>query len=191
MMEANPPDKPEELRRRILFLVAEPHRQSQPPYHDEIAEELDEAADTVRDHLLALDRQGFVFLQTAVNDLIPNITPEGLLEVKKIAQTSPQPDPPPISEPSPEPQEFEHSVDYRRVDWRGKRFHFSPMQSQVVRLLHEEFKEGRDELGAAVLLEGSDSTGKYVRDIFRRHCAWRTLIIKGEGKGTHKLNLLP
>ena len=192
MTEANPPAQPkEELRRRILFLVAEPHRRSEPPYHDEIAEELNEAADTVRDHLLILEHKGFVFLQTVLDTLIPNITPEGLLEVEKMAQTAPQPDPPPISEPSPEPQEFEHSVDYRRVDWQGKKFRFSPMQSRVVRLLHEEFKEGRDELGAAVLLDGSDSTGEYVRDIFRRHCAWGTLIIKGEGKGTHKLNLLP
>ena len=191
MMEANPPAKHEDLRRRILFLVAEPHRRSDPPYHDAIAEELNEAEDTIRDQLWILDHQGFVFLQTLLDFLIPNITPKGLLEVEKIAQTAPQPDPPPISEPSPELQEFGHSADYRRVDWRGKRFHFSPMQSQVVSLLHEEFKEGRDELGDAVLLEGSDSTGRYLRDIFRRHCAWGTLIIAGESKGTHKLNLLP
>ena len=191
MTESNPPAQPKELRRRLLFLVAEPHRRSDPPYHDAIAEELNEAEDTIRDQLWILDHQGFVFLQTLLDFLIPNITPKGLLEVEKMAQTAPQPDPPPISEPSPEPQEFEHSVDYRRVDWQGKKFRFSLMQSRVVRLLHEEFKEGRDELGAAVLLDGSDSTGEYVRDIFRRHCAWGTLIIKGEGKGTHKLNLLP
>ena len=130
-------------------------------------------------------------MQTALDTLIPTITPQGLLEVEKIAQEAPQPDSPPSSETSSESPEFGHSADYRRVDWQGKKFRFSLMQSRVVRLLHEEFKEGRDELGAAVLLEGSDSLGKYLRDIFRRHCAWGTLIIKGEGKGTHKLNLLP
>ena len=191
MTESNPPAQPEELRRRILFLVAEPHRRSEPPYHDEIAEELDEAADTVRDHLLILDRQGLVFLQTVLDTLIPNITPEGLLEVKKLTQATPQPDSPQVSETSSEPQDFWHSADYRRVDWRGKRFRFTPMQSHVVRLLHEEFKRGGGELGDVWLLERSGSTGKYLRDIFRRHCAWGTLIIAGESKGTHKLNLLP
>ena len=90
MTEANPPAQPEELRRRILFLVAEPHRRSEPPYHDEIAEELNEAEDTIRDQLWILDHQGFVFLQTLLDFLIPNITPKGLLEVEKIAQKTPE-----------------------------------------------------------------------------------------------------
>ena len=124
-------------------------------------------------------------------DALPLITGKGKLELEQRVQTALQPDLPPISETSSESPEFGHSADYRRVDWQGKKFRFSPMQSRVVRLLHEEFKEGRDELGAAVLLDGSDSTGEYVRDIFRRHCAWGTLIIAGESKGTHKLNLLP
>ena len=97
--------------------------------------------------------------------------------------------PPSKSEFSPEPQEFVPSPDYRRVDWRGKKFHFSPMQSHVVRLLHKEFQRGRGELGDAWVLEGVGSHGKYLRDIFRRHGAWGTLIIEGENKGTHKLSL--
>ena len=90
MTEANPPAQPNELRRRILFLVAEPHRRSDPPYHDAIAEELNEAEDTIRDQLWILDHQGFVFLQTLLDTLIPNITPEGLLEVEKMAQKTPE-----------------------------------------------------------------------------------------------------
>ena len=90
MTESNPPAQPEELRRRILLLVAEPQRRSEPPYHDEIAEELNEAEGTIRDQLWILDHQGFVFLQTLLDFLIPNITPKGLLEVEKIAQKTPE-----------------------------------------------------------------------------------------------------
>ena len=97
--------------------------------------------------------------------------------------------PAPKSESSPEPQEFVPSPDYRRVDWRGKKFLFSPMQSHVVRLLHEEFQRGRGELGNTWVLERVGSHGKYLRDIFRRHGAWGTLVIEGENKGTHKLSL--
>ena len=193
MTEANPPAKHEDLRRRILFhLEEELNRGVDHPHLHAIADALNETQEDIRRQSRILKDEGLVKLRWYIGGgALVELLPKGLLELEKIAQTAPQPDPPPISEPSPEPQEFEHSPDYRRVDWQGKKFRFSPMQSRVVRLLHEEFKEGRDELGAAVLLDGSDSTGEYVRDIFRRHCAWGTLIIKGEGKGTHKLNLLP
>jgi len=81
--------------------------------------------------------------------------------------------PAPKSESSPEPQEFVPSPDYRRVDWRGKKFHFSPMQSHVVRLLHEEFQTGRGELGDAWVLERVGSQGKYCRpSAIMGHIRW-------------------
>ena len=190
MTEANPPAQPEELRRRILLYLSKADGQDDYRHLFQIATDFGETPKEIRDQLEILESQGLVDVDFFTNgNALPTITGKGKLEVEKIAQEAPQPDSPPSSEPSPESQEFEHSVDYRRVDWQGKKFRFSPMQSRVVRLLHEEFKEGRDELGAAVLLEGSDSTGKYLRDIFRRHCAWGTLIIEGENKGTHKLSL--
>ena len=192
MTEANPPDKLSDLGRRILFLLKEKDRRGDYPYLFQIASDLEETPEDIKDQLDIMKDLGLAEVTFFIDeDAQPFITGTGKLKLEQWGQAAPQPDSPPISEPSPELQEFGHSADYRRVDWRGKRFRFSPMQSQVVRLLHEEFKEGRDELGAAVLLEGSDSLGSYLRDIFRRHCAWGTLIIKGEGKGTHKLNLLP
>jgi len=190
MTEANPPAQPEELRRRILFLVAEPHRRSEPPYHDVIAEELNEAADTVRDHLLILDRQGFVFLQTVLDTLIPNITPEGLLEVEKLTQTAPQPDPPPISEPSPESQDFQHSPDYASVNWRGREYQFNKNQATCVRLLHEAWLEGTPYLSGHHLLTTIEGAVK-MSGLFRRHPAWKRLILIGERKATYRLNLSP
>ena len=192
MTEANPPDKYEDLRRRILFLLQEKDRQGDYRHLFQIASDLEETREDVRDQLKILECDGLIKVTFFTNeDALPFITGKGKLKLEQWGQASPETGSPPSSETSLESPEFGHSADYRRVDWQGKKFRFSPMQSRVVRLLHEEFKEGRDELGAAVLLDGSDSTGEYVRDIFRRHCAWGTLIIKGEGKGTHKLNLLP
>ena len=192
MTESNPPAQPDkkELRRRLLFLVAEPHRRSDPPYHDAIAEELNEAEDTIRDQLWILDHQGFVFLQTLLDFLIPNITPEGLLEVEKLTQTAPQPDPPPISEPSPESQEFQHSLDYASVNWRGQEYQFNEDQATCVRLLHEAWLEGTPYLSGHHLLTTIEGAVK-MSGLFKRHPAWKHLILIGERKATYRLNLSP
>ena len=194
MMEANPSAKHEDLRRRILFLVAEPHRRSEPPYHDVIAEELNEAADTVRDHLLIIDHQGFVFLQTVLDTLIPNITPKGLLEVEKIAQATPQPDSPPISEPSPESQDFQPNKDYTVVIWRGKEYLLLPRQTKCVRLLHEAHTEGTRWLPGQDILKEIEPSRKGIdsirmSDIVRGSPAWNDgLVITGK-RGFYRLIL--
>ena len=190
MTEANPPAQPEELRRRILFLMAEPHRRTDPPYLDEIVEGLDEAEGTIRDQLWILDHQGFVFLQTVWDSLIPNITPEGLLEVEKMAQTSPQPDPPSISEPSPESQEFQHSPDYASVNWLGQQYQFNKKQATCVRLLHEAWFEGTPYLSGQHLLSEILSASR-MSDLFKGHPAWNSLIVSGERRATYRLKLSP
>ena len=190
MTEANPPDKLSDLGRRILFLLKEKDRRGDYPYLFQIASDLEETREDIKDQLDILKDLGLAEVTFFIDeDAQPFITGTGKLKLEQWGQAAPQPDPPPISEPSPEPQEFEHSPDYRRVDWQGKKFRFSTMQSHVVRLLHEEFKEGGDEVGLAFLQEGIGSKGKFLSNNFRRHCAWGTLIIKGEGKGTCKLNL--
>ena len=196
MTEANPPAQPDkkELRRRLLFLVAEPHRRSDPPYHDAIAEELNEAEDTIRDQLWILDHQGFVFLQTLLDFLIPNITPKGLLEVEKIAQTAPQPDPPPISEPSPEPQEFQHNNAYTVVIWRGKEYLLLPRQAKCVRLLHEAHTDGTRWLSGPDIMRKIAPSPKGIvsirmSDIFRDSPAWNDGLVVRNPQNFYRLNL--
>ncbi len=192
MTESNPPAQLEELRRRILFYLGEElNRGVDHPHLHAIAGALKETEELTKGQLEILKCQRLVAPTRYHRGALVKLLPKGKLKLEQWGQAAPETDSPPSSETSSESQEFEHSSDYRRVDWRGKRFRFSPMQSHVVRLLHEEFKRGGGALGDAGLLEGSYSTGKYLRDIFRRHCAWGTLIIAGESKGTHKLNLLP
>ena len=196
MTEANPPAQPDkkELRRRLLFLVAEPHRRSDPPYHDAIAEELNEAEDTIRDQLWILDHQGFVFLQTLLDFLIPNITPEGLLEVEKLTQTAPQPDPPPISEPSPEPQEFQHNNAYTVVIWRGKEYLLLPRQAQCVRLLHKAHTEGTRWLPGQDILRKIEPSRKGIvsirmSDIFKDSPAWIDGLVISDKRSFYRLDI--
>ena len=182
MTEANPPAQPEELCRRILLLVAEPHRRSEPPYHDEIAEELNEAEDAIRDQLRILEHRGFVFLQTVLNTLIPNITPKGLLEVEKLTHTAPQPDSPPSSETSSEPQEFQPNKDYSVVIWRSKKYFLSPRQAKCVRLLQEAHTDGTHWLSGPDILRKIEPSRKgnmgiRMSDIFKDSSAWNDGLV--------------
>ena len=194
MTEANPHAQPEELRRRILFLVAEPHRRSEPPYHDEIAEELNEAEDTIRDQLWILDHQGFVFLQTLLDFLIPNITPKGLLEVEKIAQATPQPDSPPSSETSPEPQEFPHNEDYTLVIWRGKDYFLTERQAECVCLLHKAHTDGTRWLRGQDILKKISPSPKgtvsiRMSDIFKDSPAWNDGLVTTNKRSFYRLDI--
>lgn len=86
-----------------------------------------------------------------------------------------------------------HSPDYRECTVRGETFHFSPGQAAVVRQLWENHDRGNADLGQETLLEGADSEGNRVRDLFRVrggiHLAWGTLIVPGSTRGTFRLDL--
>ena len=185
MTEANPPAQPEELCRRILLLVAEPHRRSEPPYHDEIAEELNEAEDAIRDQLRILEHRGFVFLQTALDTLIPTITPQGLLEAEKLTQAAPQPDPPPSSEP----QEFQHNEDYSVVIWRDKEYFLTVPQAECVRLLHEEHIHGTRWLRGPDIRRRINTDAIRMIDIFKDSPAWNDKLVVRHPQNFYRLNL--
>ncbi len=190
MTESNPPAQPEELRRRILCLVAEPHRRSEPPYHDVIAEELNEAADTVRDHLLILDHQGFVFLQTVLDTLIPNITDKGMIEVEKLTRAAAVPKSPPRSES----QEFPPNKDYSVVSWRGTEYFLTDRQAECVRLLHEAHTDGNPWLRGQDILKKVAPSPKGISsirmsDLFKDSPAWIDGLVDHTRRTFNRLNL--
>jgi len=51
MMESNPPAQPEELRRRIFFLLKEAQRRVDYPYLSDIAKDLGETPEDIKDQL--------------------------------------------------------------------------------------------------------------------------------------------
>ena len=138
MTEANPPAKPSDLRRWILFLLKEKDGQDEYRHLFQIASDLEETPEDIRDQLDILKEQGLIEVTSFTNgDALPIITGKGKLKLEQWGQASPETGSPPSSES----QEFEHSPDYATVIWRGREFHLTPMQSHAVRLLYSGIKE--------------------------------------------------
>lgn len=85
---------------------------------------------------------------------------------------------------------FAHFEDYSSVSLRGKSFKLTSAQSQVVKTLHEAWKQGNPELRQAYVLEKVEISSKRLRDSFKSNpAAWKALFRRGERKGTVRLNL--
>ncbi len=80
-----------------------------------------------------------------------------------------------------------HSPDYRSVKWEGEDYHFTANQAACVQQLWEAWKNGTPDVGDATLLETVGAECSRLRDIFKRHPSWGTMIVEGETKGTHRL----
>ncbi len=192
MTETNPPAQPEELRRRILFLLKEKDRQDEYRHLFQIATDFGETSEDVRDQLEILESDGLIEVTYFTDgDALPLITGKGKLKVEKIAQASPQPAESPSSDTNPEPQEFQHSPDYASVNWRGQEYQFNKNQAICVMLLHEAWIKNTPYLSGHYLLGEIEGAVK-MSGLFKKHPAWKQLIVPlGKPKGTYRLNLSP
>ncbi len=193
MTESNPPAQPEkELRRRILlFLEEEDRRGVDHPHAIEIADALNETEKVILRHSRILECDGLVKLRWYIGGgALVELLPKGLLEVEKIAQATPETDSPSSSETSSQSQELEHSPDYASVTWRGQQYQFNKNQATCVRLLHEAWLEGTPYVLGHTLLSAIEGAVK-MSGVFRRHPAWKRLILMGDRKATYRLNLSP
>ena len=124
----------------------------------------------------------------------PMLTGHGKLILAALSESLGEKDtpaaPPPKSESSPEPQELEHSTDYTSVNWRGQEYQFNKNQATCVRLLHEAWVEGTPYLSGHTLLSEIEGAVK-MSGLYRRHPAWKRLIVPGERQMTYRLNLSP
>ena len=195
MTEANPPAQPEELRRRILLYLSKADGQDDYRHLFQIATDFGETPKEIRDQLEILESQGLVDVDFFTNgNALPLITGKGKLEVEQRGQAAPQPDQPPISEPSPEPQEFQHNNAYTVVIWRGKEYLLLPRQAQCVRLLHKAHTEGTRWLpGQDILKEIKPSTKDIVSirmsDIFKDSPAWIDGLVITNKRGFYRLDI--
>lgn len=85
---------------------------------------------------------------------------------------------------------FRHSPDFRGVHWYGTEYTFTPTQAAVVRILWEAFEKGTPEVGGVSLLDSAGSSCERLRDVFRKHPAWDTMIVKGTRRGSYCLKPL-
>lgn len=68
-------------------------------------------------------------------------------------------------------------VDFASLVWYGTRYHFTPAQAAVVKLLWQAWEDGTLDVRQETLLMESGSTGKRLRDIFKENKAFGTIIV--------------
>ena len=191
MTEANPPAQPEELRRRILLYLSKADGQDDYRHLFQIATDFGETPKEIRDQLEILESQGLVDVDFFTNgNALPTITGKGKLEVEKIAQEAPQPDPPPSSEP----QEFRHNKDYSVVIWRGKEYFLSSRQAKCVRLLHKAHTDGAPWLRGQDILKIVAPSPKgnvsiRMSDIFKDSPAWNDGLVTTNKRSFYRLDI--
>jgi len=94
------------------------------------------------------------------------------------------------SSPSRANQSATHSDDFHSVIWFGTRYDFNATQSQVVRVLWENWEKGTPDVGKERLLEAIDPESRRDRvdTVFRGNPAWKTMIVPASRKGNYRLN---
>ena len=81
-----------------------------------------------------------------------------------------------------------HSPDFRSVSWFGMDYSFSANQAAAVGTLWSAFEKGTPDVGDQHLLHRADSKARYIKDVFKGHPAWGTMIVEGSTKGTRRLS---
>lgn len=84
-------------------------------------------------------------------------------------------------------EQVAYSPGFRSVHWFGTDYSFTGQQGAVVQILLEAWEKGTPDVGDATLLEKAGSESKRLKDVFKNHPAWGTMIVQGETKGTHQL----
>ena len=195
MTEANPPDKLSDLGRRILFLLKEKDRRGDYPYLSDIAKDLGETPEDIKDQLDIMKDLGLAEVTFFIGeDAQPFITGTGKLKLEQWGQATPVTDSPPISETSLESPEFRANKDYSVVIWRGKEYFLTDRQAECVRLLHEAHTDGTRWLSGPDILRKIAPSPKGIvsirmSDIFKDSPAWIDGLVIADKRGFYRLNL--
>ncbi|MCI0351197.1 MAG: hypothetical protein L0Z53_17375 [Acidobacteriales bacterium] len=82
-----------------------------------------------------------------------------------------------------------HSPDFRSVRWYGTCYSFTANQASVVGTLWASWEQGTPDVGDETLLKAADHEAppRSLRDVFRDHPAWGTMIVSAGSKGSHRL----
>ncbi len=98
---------------------------------------------------------------------------------------------PTVSEPvKPQIPQYNHSEDFRFINWGDKKYELTTNQSRVVERLWKAFESRIPVMHQSALLEGLEICSQRLRDVFKnKKEAFKTLIVSGECKGTFRMNL--
>lgn len=70
----------------------------------------------------------------------------------------------------------DHSGEFATVNWYGETYRFSATQRAVVAVLWGAMDRGIYDVHQTTLLREADSNADDLRDLFRGHPAWKTMI---------------
>ncbi|MEK6675972.1 MAG: hypothetical protein AABZ47_10005 [Planctomycetota bacterium] len=91
--------------------------------------------------------------------------------------------------PGPGEKPTGHSKGFRSVRWNGTNYSFTATQAAIVKQLWEPWENGTpDEPGDTLLATAEVADSQRIRDVFKNHPAWTTMIVQGETKGTYRLS---
>lgn len=76
--------------------------------------------------------------------------------------------------------------DFRSMNWYGTIHEFTPTQAACIRVLWEHWKQETPTVGEQTILESAESNSPRLRDVFKNHAAWGTMIVPAN-KGAFKL----
>jgi hypothetical protein len=80
-----------------------------------------------------------------------------------------------------------HSPDFRSVRWFGTDYAFTAYQAACVKILWDAWERGTPDVAGETLLERTGSESRKLRDVFKNSRAWKTVIARGETKGSYRL----
>ena len=83
--------------------------------------------------------------------------------------------------------EIRFSPHYRSVCWHGEKFSFTETQARAFEVLLSCWLDGVPDVPNDYLLDTIDSDATHLCDLFRRHKAWNTIIVRGATRGTRRL----
>jgi hypothetical protein len=84
---------------------------------------------------------------------------------------------------------FRHSEDFRTIYHKGREYHLTLNQARIVERLWNAHQNKTPEVHQSTLLEKLEIYSRRVRDVFKNSPALYSLVIRGEKKGTFRLNL--
>jgi len=109
--------------------------------------------------------------------------------VEKLSDSSPSAPPAgsTVTPPGLDSKRFRAGPDYRDCTWNGERYTFTTTQAACVQALWEERDKGTLELSQQLLLEKAGAESGQLKDVFKKHPAWKKMIVCGSRSGLYKL----
>lgn len=81
------------------------------------------------------------------------------------------------------------SPGFRSACIGGREYSFTKMQAKAMECLWIAYQQGAPDVPTEAILETLDTTQTRLRDLFREHPAWNTVLVPGRTKGTFRLKL--